>query len=279
MKAIPDKVHSFRSDSSSLAPLTVDEVRESGGHLVETYSGLIAKLAQLAFANPEMVLLMRGQSREYIEKGKSTLYPTMYRTGSDEIYAAELRDRYELLRQREQALYEVLRYTDYWERVGRSDLARWAILQHYEVCPTPLLDVTHSALVACSFAWLSQGMSPGGEFFLYVLGLPQISGSITVAPAQALQVIRLSNVCPPETLRPYFQEGYLIGTYPSVDTLDEKMRYFRAEMDGARRLVAKFRIPRVDEFWDNGFQRLPETALYPDNDGELCHQLAQLGAA
>jgi hypothetical protein len=279
MEPIYQNVQSFKPGSNELIPLTVDQIRAQSGHLVNTYSELISKLARLAFANPELVLLLRGQRREYREAGKTTIFPTMYRQpgNGNAMYGYQLKQRYEELRQKEDSLCQLFEYdSTYRNRVGRSELARWAILQHYEVCPTPLLDVTHSALVASSFAFLESSANPAKSYFIYVLGLPQISGSVTVASAQALQVVRLSSVCPPETLRPYFQEGYLMGTYPSVDTLDEKLRYGRDEMDCARRLVAKFRIPTHRRFWDQGFQTLPACAVYPEETSPLIARIKAL---
>lgn len=278
MKPILGNVSSFAPGNGRLQMLSVDQIRSCKGHDVHTYSELISKLAQLAFNNPDFVLLMRGQSREHMEDLKTTLFPTIYRAPiqGNEFYSYQLKQRYDLLGKSENRLYQVLHNTEYWDRVGRSDLARWAILQHYNVCPTPLLDVTQSALVACSFAFLGNQTANVNHFFLYVLGVPQLNGSITVSPNHSLQVVRLSSVCPPETLRPYFQEGYLIGNYPNVDTLDDKMRYDRSEMDCAQRLIAKFKISKSVAFWDNGFHKLPESAVYPEETGRLCGELSRM---
>ncbi len=56
---------------------------------------------------------------------------------------------------------------------GRKELERkkyiqWSILQHYEVTDTPLIDITQSLKVACSFAQLDNENS---EAFVYVFGL------------------------------------------------------------------------------------------------------------
>ena len=279
MEPIYHNVHSFGPNSNNPVSLSVSKIRSQAGHPVEKYSELVAKLAQLAFSNPELVLLLRGQKREYCEEGKTTIFPTMYRKPKNRgrTYPDELMDRYQRLRGNEADLYRLFEYDSiYRNRVGRSELARWAILQHYEIFPTPLLDVTHSALVACSFAFLDTTPPPDPSYFIYVLGLPQISGSVTVASAQALQIVRLSSVCPPETLRPYFQEGYLMGTYPSVDTHVEKLRYDRVEMDCARRLVAKFRISTHPSFWDQGFHNLPASAVYPEETSPLIANIKAL---
>lgn len=273
MNKISHPIRTFIGNSNRMITASVADVRQNKACKVRTYSQLISKLAHLAYENPDLLLLMRGQAKDYGERGITTLYPSIYRMPSDpESYNHKLAERYATLSTKERALYESLQRTRYADRVARSELARWAILQHYEVCPTPLLDVTHSALVACSFAFL--GESKSGYYHLFVLGVPQISGSITVSAAQAIQIVRLSGVCPPETLRPYYQEGYLIGSYPSVVNFDEKKYYRRDEMDCAVRLVAKFRISTAPSFWDQGYQHLPQSAVYPTEHSDLAIAIA-----
>ena len=95
---------------------------------------------------------------------------------------------------------------------------------------------------------------------VYVLGLPHPNGSISYYVEEQLRNIRLLSICPPEALRPYYQEGFLAGTFPDRDppTLS-------SQHDFARRLVAKFKIPKA-EFWSNEFPPIPRVALYPAND-------------
>jgi hypothetical protein len=278
MEPIRNDIQSFLGPGSAIGSRSLSEIRKSEGLPVSNYAELVKNLAELAFENPEFILLMRGQHTDYCSTAGSTLFPWMYRNAvgegeSTEIYASELRSRYEKLEEKERLLYDIFN-GHYRKRVGRSKLLRWAILQHYEVCPTPLLDVTHSARVAASFAF--QKAPPGQEYvYFYVLGLPQIHGSVTVVSEQAIQIVRLASVCPPTTLRPYFQEGYLLGTYPPVDTLDEKMRYARSEMDCAHRLIAKFRLKK-EGFWNEEFQPLRNTALYPEEDNDINRQILAL---
>ncbi len=61
--------------------------------------------------------------------------------------------------------------------VSRKRYVQWSILQHYEVIPTPLLDVTHSLRVACSFAQLA-GTDP--TCYVYVLGFPYSTNRISI---------------------------------------------------------------------------------------------------
>ena len=151
------------------------------------------------------------------------------------------------------------------DRIRRYRLIRWAILQHYEVCETPLLDVTTSIRIAASFA--SLGETP--EAFIYALGVPNLSGAITASAEASVTIVRLSSVCPPEAVRPHVQEGYLLGEYPEIGTWDQKRQYENYETDFGLRLIAKFRFnPR--SFWnaDTNFPRVPHLALYPSKDDD-----------
>jgi hypothetical protein len=116
-----------------------------------------------------------------------------------------LRRRFDLLARAEREL--VRRYVDHGflgrENLMRQQILRWSILQHYEVCRTPLLDVTHSLRIAASFA--SDGA--GDEAFIFVLGVPNLSGAVTASAEAGLQIVRLSSVCPPAAVRPHIQEG------------------------------------------------------------------------
>ncbi len=278
MERIRHKVSSYPKSKGKIEVTFPKVIRKSPGHIVKTYRDLIKKLAELAFENPEFVLFMRGQNKDFCADTGTTLFPTMYRDSlgsetSDKFYYWELKDRYEELEKKERMLYKLFG-VHYRKRVSRSKMLRWAILQHYEICPTPLLDVTQSARVAASFAF-EGALSSRDYVYLYVLGLPQIHGSITVVSEQALQIVRLTSVCPPTTLRPYFQEGYLLGTYPPVDTLFEKGRYARSEMDCANRLIAKFRLKKVG-FWDDEFQPLGNSALYPEESNSVNQKILEL---
>ena len=91
------------------------------------------------------------------------------------------------------------------DRMKRQQILRWAILQHYEVCPTPLLDVTHSLRIAASFA----SAHADNSAYIFVVGVPNLSGAVTASAEASIQTIRLSSVCPPTAVRAHIQEGYL----------------------------------------------------------------------
>jgi len=151
------------------------------------------------------------------------------------------------------------------QRVARERLLRWSILQHYEVCATPLLDVTHSLRIAASFA----SLAGGNQVFLYVVAVPNLSGAITANAEGGLQVVRLASVCPPAAIRPHIQEGYLIGEYPEMVGITQSRHYKRYEMDVGRRIVAKFHF-NPGTFWcDANFPPITKEALYPRDLGWL----------
>jgi hypothetical protein len=172
-------------------------------------------------------------------------------------------DRFRILKDAEAALVE--RYTARGflgrERLKRQRILRWAILQHYEVCRTPLLDVTASLRIAASFA----SIAAKSDAYVFVLGVPNLSGAVTASSEANLQVVRLSSACPPDAVRPHLQEGYLLGEYPEIADFEQNANYSHYEMDFGRRLIAKFRYDPAT-FWKSpNFPRATDDALFPKN--------------
>ncbi|WP_073138753.1 FRG domain-containing protein [Muricoccus roseus] len=264
------KLWSFLDGSAAAELVTSGQVRSGRGFRVGSYPELAARVAELQYRNRHHVLLYRGQERDWRSvRGFTTLKPTIFRPpdGRKTLPDQLVEERYETLRLAEQRLaegFEALRALGR-QRVARERLLRWAILQHYEVCGTPLLDVTHSLRIAASFASLSVGtsLSADDEACLLVLAVPHLSGAITASAEGGLQIVRLASVCPPSAMRPHLQEGYLLGEYPEMIGLSQKQHYRPFEMDFGRRIVAKFRFePRA--FWgDPAFPCVPREALYP----------------
>ena len=171
--------------------------------------------------------------------------------------------RFENLLESEATLVDRFRDSDFigFDELSRHKILRWSILQHYEVCETPLLDVTQSLRIAASFA---SDENDSEEAFLYVLGVPNISGAISASAEAGIQIVRLSSVCPPVAMRPHFQEGYLLGEYPEIVSYDQKQLYGLPEIDFGKRLIAKFRFNH-QAFWTKSgqFQAIGKRALYP----------------
>lgn len=224
------------------------------------------KVAELQFRNRDHVLLFRGQPSDHFDNdGTSSLKPTLFRPGGGlggNPRERLLTRRFERLKSAGRILAE--RYTDRGflgsDRLQRHRVLRWSILQHYGVCRTPLLDVTHSLRIAASFA----SLGVGNDAFVFVLGVPNVSGAVTASAEAGIQMIRLASVCPPTAVRPHIQEGYLLGEYPEMAEYEQKELYRHYEIDFGRRLIAKFRFD-PQSFWKpDHFPKVEEPDLYPD---------------
>jgi hypothetical protein len=262
------KLWSFAKPGKKTATTTCTDVRNGNALRVTSYLDLARKVAELQFMNRDFVMLFRGQSGDWRNKaGNTSLKPIILRAKDSRKVPTEktLSTRYGQLVEAEKKLvthYRLGTASDA-ERLRRQQVLRWSILQHYEICKTPLLDVTHSLRIASSFA----STSGGDEGYIFVLGVPNLSGAVTASAEAGLQIIRLSSVCPPSAVRPHIQEGYLLGEYPEMAGLDQKQNYKHYEIDFGRRLVAKFVFePRA--FWaaSPDFPKIRNEALYPEDD-------------
>ncbi len=226
---------------------------------VQTYQELVRIVARLSFKHSDVTLFYRGQDKDYLNKvGSSTFYPTIYR--KEILTALEIRSRFALLEVATNKLIEAFDHENLEGRftVKRKQYIAWSILQHYGVCDTPLLDLTQSLRVAATFAQLDNKAERG---MVYLFGLPYTTSFITYNSDFDTVVVRLLSACPPEALRPHFQEGYLAGTLDITDTYESK-----SDLDFNHSLLAKFSIPTAASFWGSGFSRIPKNLLFPEND-------------
>lgn len=271
MLGIRSQVWAFRNATRG-DRRSVRDILESPHTRVRSFSELVRLVAQLSYHNPEHVLFYRGQTREYTKTSRDvsvpSFYPTIFRSPGKPLTKDELTHRYRSLDSATDVLLE--HFVDE-KLAGLTKLRKfpelaWSVLQHYEVCATPLLDVTHSLRVAASFA-LNGG---AGDGYLYVFGLPHPNGSITYSADLEAINIRLLSICPPEAQRPYFQEGFLVGTLPVRQPKREP------SLDLGRRLMAKFILSR-ETFWTPDFSAIPDSALYPNHDRMLgiCEQIRE----
>jgi hypothetical protein len=245
--------------------------RDRPGTEVVDYQDLASKVAALQFHNPNYVLMFRGQTEDFrlTENGNSTIRPSIFRR--DEEYSRQawnhlVSERYKKLHLAEDLLSMAWPTTEGKRRLTRSSVTKWAILQHYGVCDTPLLDVTHSLRIAASFGSIRNETETA---YLMVLAVPQISGGVSSCAYHEIQTLRLSSLCPPSATRPHIQEGYLIGEYPELRNFEEKMELALHEIDFGQRLIGKFKF-NPHKFWsDDVFPMIPEPALYPNNDDLL----------
>lgn len=247
---------------------TPDKVAFDDGLIVNSYRELRKHVAELSCKNKDCILFYRGQKEDYKNsKGKSTFYPTIYR--GEPLSADELAFRWRKLKSASKLLTDKINTENISEKnlLIRKKLLQWSIIQHYEVTETPLIDVTQSLRVACSFAQLDNTNS---DAYIYAFALPYYTNRISVNSEQYLTNIRLLSVAPPEALRPYFQEGFLIGEDEINETYINK-----AELDLNNRLIAKFKIPNNSEFWGDSERSICKGDLYPDNDkmADICQEI------
>ena len=247
---------------SSSTPMEISSFRE-----------LVEVTAKFAFYNKDHLLFFRGQSKDYLNRaGNSTFYPTIYR--GDYLPQREIRNRFDILEGCSKALsslFEDKRIIGYKD-VKRRKLIQWSVLQHYEVCETPLLDFTHSLRVACSFAYLHNTTD---QAYVFMFGFPYLTNRVSLNSEHDLVNIRLLSISPPQALRPHFQEGYLAATDEITDTYDRKN-----ELDFNNRLIIKFKLPEEKKFWGRNFHKIPEASLYPKSDPikNLCDEIRDLAS-
>jgi hypothetical protein len=238
---------------------------------VDTFRHLVEFVARLSFKNKDHLLFYRGQTLNYINKsGSSTFYPSIYR--GDYLPMRELTNRFDILEGASKALAELFEQqgVEGYRELKRRKIIQWSILQHYEVCSTPLLDFSQSLRVACSFATMD---NENNSAFISVFGLPYLTNRISTNSEHDIINVRLLSICPPTALRPYFQEGYMVGTDDLTNNFETK-----SELDFNNRLIAKFEIPNMKSFWTDGFQKIPKNSLFPDNDPifKLCKEIKLL---
>lgn len=268
---------SFVGASKKIQIVSNTQIRKDNGYPITSYLDLATKVAELQFKNRDYVMLFRGQSGDYHNiRGNTSLKPGLFRGEQSQLkkmsWAELLAYRFNRLRNYEQKLIYFFTKENVTgaKYLKRHRILRWTLLQHYEMCETPLLDVTSSLRIAASFA--SRNLND--KCYLYVIGVPNLSGAVTASAESGLQIIRLASVCPPSAVRPHIQEGYLIGEYPEMGDIGQKSHYASYEIDFGLRLIAKFYFnPKT--FWKKDiFPMVSENALYP-NSSDPIYELMQ----
>lgn len=250
-----------KSISDWKEPTSNEEIIKSAPLELNNYEKYIEAIAQLSFYNRDHILFYRGQKKEFLnDDNESKLFPQIYRDSKNYSF---------------QQLWEKLNETDkqlrhhfnrhYSKFAGASIFLkyqelRWAIMQHYLIEKTPLLDITHSPYVAASFA---QHENENQNGVVYILGMPSLSNTIDINTEDELILIRLLAFCLPQAKRPYLQEAYAVGPYPNYKLNDNSEK---DSFNFSRRLIAKFSIPNTDDFWGADYSRIPDRLLDYEND-------------
>lgn len=243
---------------------TVNKIRASDGFEVTSFRMLINEVAKVTLWNRNFEMFYRGQSRDYKNnqtefdknrKPKTIIYPSICRPNIKPDGSLKHSLPKSLLLKRYNKLFDTVKAFKIRMR-NELDEYYFAQFQHYDILPTPLIDITQSLRVAATFALRDNDTSG----YVYVFGLPYPNQSISYFLDLKIILIKLQNVVPIDALRPRYQEGFLVGKYPIEPNKTNND-------DLANRLVAKFKINNSNgTFWDEHFTKMPTEVLFPEND-------------
>jgi hypothetical protein len=237
---------------------------------VRSYRELLERAAFLGSMNKRLTLFFRGQVQDIDP------LPTLFRKswkcfGSSQIFEITRDNRikyWDELNKIGRRVYEICDTTELglprWRGLQNIRETQWTVIQHYGLWPTPLIDITNSLRVAATFA---MGFQHGDtrtprQGFLYVVGMPYSTGSITFDIDQQIILARLQSACPPVAKRPHYQEGFLVGRFPMYE-VEEGLK---DKSNLINRLIAKFELQDDGNFWNPDFPMIRETALLPNDD-------------
>jgi len=237
---------------------------------VNSFRQLVEAVAFLGSMNKRLALFYRGQSHDVAPL--PALFRNSWRafdTDKDFDITSRIRMKYW------DALLDVGRHVfdicnepqlglPRWRGLKGIREVQWAVVQHYGIWPTPLLDLTSNLRVAASFA---MGFAPATRSnpktgYLYVSGMPYSTGSISFDIDQQIVLARLQSACPPIAKRPHYQDGFLVGRFPVYEPDQEAGQ----NSSLLRRLVAKFQLHDSGKFWDVDFPPIGLAALLPSQD-------------
>lgn len=237
------------------------QVAADKGYIINNYRELFDAVSRISYENPKFHLLFRGQDSDprVIKKGRygrrSSIYPSIYRMDEGKRFTRIVRkNRFEEMRNKCQSMIINYPFTGI-TRIKKFEEIQWAIIQHYQISRTPLIDMTDSLQVASTFATRNNKNEFG---YVFVFGIPYSNGSISYHVDDGIVVVRLASACPPDALRAHYQHAYFVGSFPH----DEERRISK---NAANLMIAKFRI-RKPRFWNRTFQRIPESILFPKQD-------------
>lgn len=242
---------------------TVNRIRASEGLRVTSFRKLMDEVADVTINNKIFEMFYRGQTFDYKNnqaayykdrKAKSIIFPTICRPEKNSDGSLKYSIKKSQIVKRYGDLDKMMEYLK--EKQGSFfNEFYYSLYQHYEILPTPLIDITQSLRVAATFA-----LRKSKTGYVFVFGLPYPNQSISYFPDLSIVLIKLQNIAPIDALRPRYQEGFLVGKYPIKPTKTEGD-------DLSNRMVAKFFIDNSNNnFWDKYFLPMPDEVLYPEND-------------
>lgn len=235
-------------------------------YFVRLYEDLVRMTASISSYNPDYMVLFRGQNNDYLDDatGRSLIMPSIYRANNGrELSLEELDSRFDVLGTACSLLESELtgEYKGLFgkekTRFASRRVEQWALLQHYGICPTPLIDLTRSLRTACWFAL--HNADPSDSPVVYALGMPYMNGPLLLNSNDGLFQMELSGLMPPQAERPYFQKAVLVGS----ERPDRRKESIHESNLGVR-VLAKFSIP-AGEDWEDDLG-IDGKYIYPKDD-------------
>ena len=225
-----------------------------------TFGRLQDMVAFLGYHNPGLEIFVRGQKKDYQHSdGSSAIKATLYRSSDQQDFLTKIAE----LESKENQLIDCLNNESNFP--GQTSLllhseARQALLQHYQICPTPFLDITRNTRVAATFA--TDGITSDDSPCIYVFGLPYAHGNITKTYTENMTILNLRNTLGYYAKRPHEQEGYLMGSL--YDWKDFSNSDYH---EGKQRLICKIKLTidpeKPEKFWGR-YSAYPMDILMPN---------------
>lgn len=222
-------------------------IRDAEPWRVNHWDELRLGVSFLTLMNKRSVLYFRGQRQHYKKCLPALFRSQWFLNGNTEPFQLSSQSRlryYELLRDKlRTAVYRVVNTIGTPRRyiIETLPAATASVLQHYELWPTPFIDLTRSLPTAVAFA---TAHATTGKSYLYVFAMPDLRGSITTDMDQHMVLSRLEAVCPPAAKRPHHQDAYLVARAPEPHNINDQHLWadWEKKSDLMRRLVAKFEL-------------------------------------
>jgi hypothetical protein len=158
---------------------TVSKVRSSEGYKINNFRDLIDQVALVTLNNNNYEMYYRGQAGDYLNnqstyfstrKQKSMVMPSICRPEkkSDGSYKYSIRTKD--IEDRYKKLFAFIEFANKQTRRQIPDETYMALIQHYEIMPTPFIDITQSLRVAATFALKKK---PKGLFIRLRSSIPE----------------------------------------------------------------------------------------------------------
>ena len=230
---------------------------------VTSYEKLVELVAHLRFCNKKKhMLLFRGQNQLYCNtRGIYSFYPSLFRGKKNGLQferdefsgkLVKLKFAYQELKEKEDIKKYIKKYIKEYIKIWntendsmKTEKLLYSIIQHYELADTPVLDLTQSLQVAYHFGNKDNN---SGFCYIIILGYPYLQGTqmLYKAKPNVINIPLLYN-CPPNLLRPHFQEAYSVCDTKS--TLDNLTNDNKNIHDQNKNLVAivKIKINETDK--------------------------------